>query len=46
MENVIVTPHLGGFNDAYVGQALPQFETNLRLFLDGAPERMINVVEH
>ncbi len=46
MENVIVTPHLGGFNDAYVGQALPQLETNLRFFLDGTPERMINVVEH
>jgi phosphoglycerate dehydrogenase-like enzyme len=46
MENVIVTPHLGGFNDAYVSQALPSFETKLRLFLDGAPERMINVVEH
>lgn len=45
MENVIVTPHLGGFNDAYVGQALPQIETNLRAFLDGTPERMINVVE-
>ncbi len=46
MENVIITPHLGGFNDAYVGQALPQFETNLRLFLDGARQRMINVVEN
>jgi phosphoglycerate dehydrogenase-like enzyme len=45
MENVILTPHLGGFNDAYVGQALPQIETNLRAFLDGTPERMINVVE-
>ena len=46
MENVIVTPHLGGFNDAYVGQALPQLETNMRCFLDGTPERMINVVKH
>ncbi len=46
MENVIVTPHFGGFNDAYVGQALPQLETNMRCFLDGTPERMINVVEH
>jgi phosphoglycerate dehydrogenase-like enzyme len=46
LDNVIVTPHLGGFNDAYVGQALPQLETNLRFFLDGTPEKMINVVEH
>ncbi len=36
----------GGFNDAYVGQALPRLETNLRFFLDGTPEKMINVVEH
>lgn len=45
MDNVIVTPHLGGFNDVYVDQALPQFETNLRAFLDGRPDRMINRYE-
>ena len=46
MEIVIAPLHLGGYNDTYVGEALPQFETNLQLFFDGTPERMINVVEH
>ncbi len=40
--NTIITPHLGGFCDVYVDNALPQFETNLRHFLDGNLERMIN----
>lgn len=46
MEIVVAPLHLGGFNDTYVGEALSQFETNLQLFFDGTPERMINVVEH
>ena len=41
--NTIITPHLGGFCDVYVENALPQFETNLRHFLDGETDRMINV---
>ena len=41
--NTIITPHLGGFNDVYVKHALPQFETNLRCFLGGEPDRMINL---
>lgn len=41
--NTIITPHLGGFNDAYPDHALPQIETNLRRFLDGQPDRMINL---
>jgi phosphoglycerate dehydrogenase-like enzyme len=41
--NTIITPHLGGFNDAYVNDALPQFETNLRHFLRGNYKQMINL---
>ncbi len=41
MENVIITPHLGGFNDAYVDKALPIIEKNLRCFLNSEIEKMI-----
>ena len=41
--NTIITPHLGGFCDVYIDNAPPQFENNLRRFLDGEPDRMINV---
>lgn len=44
MENVIVTPHLGGFHDQYAEQALPTVEENVRRFLAGDAENMINVV--
>jgi len=44
MENVIVTPHLGGFHDQYAEQALPTVEENVRRFLAGDTENMINVV--
>jgi D-2-hydroxyacid dehydrogenase (NADP+) len=44
MENVIVTPHLGGFYDEYPDRALPVVEQNLRRFLAGEPQHMINVV--
>ena len=44
MENVIVTPHLGGFHDQYAEQALPTVEENVRLFLAGDTKNMINVV--
>ncbi len=45
LKNVIVTPHLGGFYDTYVDRALPIIEDNLRRFLAGAPETMINLVK-
>lgn len=44
MDNVIVTPHLGGFHDQYAERALPTVEENVRLFLAGATENMINIV--
>jgi phosphoglycerate dehydrogenase-like enzyme len=45
MENVLITPHLGGFYDAYPADALPVIETNVRRFLAGDTENMINVVK-
>jgi D-2-hydroxyacid dehydrogenase (NADP+) len=44
MENVIITCHMGGLTDDYDLQALPIIETNLRHYLDGRPERMMNLV--
>jgi D-2-hydroxyacid dehydrogenase (NADP+) len=44
MPNVIVTPHLGGFYDEYPDRSLPVVEENLRRFLAGDREHMINLV--
>jgi D-2-hydroxyacid dehydrogenase (NADP+) len=44
MENVIVTPHLGGFYDGYVDDALPIIEENISRFLAGDTVNMINIV--
>jgi D-2-hydroxyacid dehydrogenase (NADP+) len=44
MENVIVTPHLGGFYDGYVDDALPIIEENINRFLAGDTVNMINIV--
>jgi phosphoglycerate dehydrogenase-like enzyme len=45
MDNVIVTPHLGGFHDEYAEAALPTVVDNLRKFLAGDIEHMANVVK-
>ncbi|HEY6240587.1 MAG TPA: D-2-hydroxyacid dehydrogenase [Burkholderiales bacterium] len=45
MDNVIVTPHLGGFHDQYAEQALPTVVENFRKYLAGDVEHMINVVK-
>ena len=44
MENVIVTPHQGGFHDRYAAMAMPFIEENMRRFLAGDRRNMINVV--
>jgi phosphoglycerate dehydrogenase-like enzyme len=44
-DNVIVTPHLGGFHDEYAEQALPTVEENVRKYLAGDLSHMINVVK-
>jgi phosphoglycerate dehydrogenase-like enzyme len=45
MDNVIVTPHLGGFHDQYAEEALPTVVENFRKFLAGDIDSMINVVK-
>ena len=45
MDNVIVTPHLGGFHDQYAEQALPTVVENFRKFLAGDTAGMVNVVK-
>src|SRR5262249_6925416 len=45
MDNVIVTPHLGGFHDQYAEQALPTVVENFRKFLAGDTDGMVNVVK-
>jgi phosphoglycerate dehydrogenase-like enzyme len=43
---VIVTPHIGGMSDIYFEQAYPVVRDNLRRFLAGRLEALINVVAH
>lgn len=45
MKNVIITPHVGGLSDIYVKQVMPIIEENLRRFLRGERQRLINIVE-
>ena len=45
MENVIITPHVGGISDIYVEQVLPIIEENLCRFLKGERRSLINLVE-
>lgn len=45
MDNVVVTPHLGGFFDEYPDYALPVIEENLRKYLSGDRAGMINLVQ-
>ena len=46
MKNVIVTPHVGGMSDIYIEQSLTIFEENLRRYLRGERENLINLVAH
>jgi phosphoglycerate dehydrogenase-like enzyme len=44
MENVMVTPHIGGKSDIYGEQAAAVFRKNLKLFLEGKHREMINFI--
>jgi len=44
LENVIITPRVGGMSNVYVEQCLPLLRRNLRAFLAGDTENMINRV--
>ncbi|OGA13506.1 MAG: hypothetical protein A3H32_06880 [Betaproteobacteria bacterium RIFCSPLOWO2_02_FULL_63_19] len=46
IENLIITPHLGGMFDEYPRRALPIIEENMRRFLAGDTKNMINLVVH
>lgn len=45
MDNVIMTPKLGGMSDIYREQVLPILETNLDHFIKGNSQDMINIVK-
>ena len=45
MDNVIMTPHMAGFHVGYAADALPVVEENIRRYLAGDFEGMINVVK-
>ncbi len=44
-KNLILTPHIGGTSTIYVDQVLSIFEENLRRFLKGERQTLINLVE-
>jgi len=46
MDNVLVTPQLGGMSDIYAEQVLPLLEENLERFLHGKHQDLVNVVDH
>ncbi len=45
LDNVIITPHLGGFFEEYPDRALPVVEENMRRFLAGDMAGMINLIQ-
>jgi D-2-hydroxyacid dehydrogenase (NADP+) len=46
LDNVIITPHVGGMSDIYVQQAVKIFQENLRRYLTGERRDLLNVVTH
>ncbi|MFH1604549.1 MAG: D-2-hydroxyacid dehydrogenase [Pseudomonadota bacterium] len=45
-KNIIITPHVGGAFDEYAKRTLPIIQENMRKFLAGDTENMINLVRH
>jgi D-2-hydroxyacid dehydrogenase (NADP+) len=45
MENVVITPHVGGKSDVYSDQILPLLEENLHRYLKGERRNLINFIE-
>lgn len=46
LENLLITPKHGGMSNIYMQQVLPILEANMRHFLNGEAEKMINLVAH
>jgi D-2-hydroxyacid dehydrogenase (NADP+) len=44
-KNIIITPHVGGMSDIYVEQVLPILEENLRRFIQGERQNLVNYIE-
>ncbi|WP_300607737.1 NAD(P)-dependent oxidoreductase [Trebonia sp.] len=44
LANVIVTPHAGGHHDLYAEQTMAVLEPNLRAFIEGRRDEIVNVV--
>lgn len=44
MDNVIVTPHIGGMSDIYADQVLPNIKKNLSRYLSGERSNLVNLV--
>jgi phosphoglycerate dehydrogenase-like enzyme len=45
MNDLILTPHIGGMSENYIAQVLSIFEENLRRFLRGERHDLVNRVE-
>jgi D-2-hydroxyacid dehydrogenase (NADP+) len=45
MDNVIVTPHIGGMSDIYPDQVLPNIKENLSRYLGGERSNLVNFVD-
>jgi D-2-hydroxyacid dehydrogenase (NADP+) len=45
LDNVIVTPRVGGMSDIYIEQAVKIFQENLRRYLMGERRDLINIVQ-
>jgi D-2-hydroxyacid dehydrogenase (NADP+) len=45
-ERIIITPLVGGMSNIYLDQAYPIVRDNLRHFLEGRSDDMLNLVEH
>jgi phosphoglycerate dehydrogenase-like enzyme len=46
LDNVLLTPHLAGMSDIYAEQVLEIFEENVRRYLAGETNNLINRVRH
>jgi phosphoglycerate dehydrogenase-like enzyme len=42
--HLLITPHLGGFSEIYAQQVAPILVANLRCYLDGRPQDMVNQI--
>jgi D-2-hydroxyacid dehydrogenase (NADP+) len=45
LDNVIVTPHAGGHHDLYAEQTLSVLVPNLRAYVEGRRDQMVNLVD-